>query len=69
MKLPLQFLDPPAVLPSFHGTGRPRLAETGDRIPLPGVSASRARLRVTDAKTPFAFDEGISTIRPRHRPR
>jgi hypothetical protein len=32
MKLPLQLLDPPAVLPSLHGTGRARLTEAGDRI-------------------------------------
>jgi hypothetical protein len=37
MELPLQLLDPSAVLPSFQGTGRPRLAEAGDRIPLPGI--------------------------------
>src|SRR5271165_3095456 len=37
MKLPLQLLDPPAVLPGFRSTGRPRLAKTGDRILLPGV--------------------------------
>jgi hypothetical protein len=37
MKIPLQFLDPPAVLPSFHSAGRPRLTQTGDRIPLPGM--------------------------------
>ena len=36
MKLPLQFLDPPAVLARFHSTGRPRLSEAGDRILLPG---------------------------------
>jgi hypothetical protein len=41
MKLPLQFLDPPAVLPGFHRTGRPRLAETGNRIPLPAIQLRR----------------------------
>ena len=41
MKLPLQLLDPPAILPSFHGAGRPRLAETADRILLPGIQLRR----------------------------
>ena len=37
MKLPLQFLDPPPVLPGFHRTDRTGLAEACDRIPLPGI--------------------------------
>ena len=41
MKLPLQLLDPPAVLPRFHRAGCPRLAETGDRIPPPAIEFRR----------------------------
>src|SRR4051812_31597361 len=41
MELPLQLLDPPAVLPGLHRTGRPRLAETGNRILLPGLQLRR----------------------------
>ncbi len=41
MKLPLQLLDPPAVLPSFHCAGRTWLAEAGNRIPLPGIQLRR----------------------------
>ena len=37
----LQFLDPPPVLPRLDGTGRPRLAEAGDRILLPGLQLRR----------------------------
>ena len=40
MKLPLHFLYPSAVLPGFHRTGRPQLAEAGDRIPLPGIQSA-----------------------------
>ena len=43
MELPLQLLDPPTVLPSFHSTGRPRLAEAGDRIPLSGNQLRRVQ--------------------------
>ena len=36
VQLPLEFLDPAAVLPSLDRTGSPRLAKAGDRILLPG---------------------------------
>ena len=41
VQLALEFLDPAPVLPSFDGTGRPRLAEAGDRVLLPGVQLRR----------------------------
>ena len=41
MQFPLQLLDPPVVLPSFHSASRPRLTEAGDRIPLPGIQFRR----------------------------
>src|SRR4051812_11390754 len=41
MQLPLKLLAPTVVLPSFHRAGRTRLAETGDRIPLPAIQLCR----------------------------
>jgi hypothetical protein len=69
MKLPLQLLDPPAILPSFHGAGRPRLAETGDRILLPGVQLRRKQTLLAAPSSqlfPFgATSYGVSPPEPR----
>jgi hypothetical protein len=40
MELPLQLLDPPAVLPSLHGADRAWLTEAGDRIPFQASSSA-----------------------------
>src|ERR1700733_11297762 len=43
MKLPLQFLDPPAILPGFHRTGRPRPLRVASSIAAVMITAcSRA---------------------------
>ena len=61
MKLPLQLLDPPAILPSFHGAGRPRLAETADRILLPGVQLRRIQTLLAAPGAP-AFASSIAAV-------
>src|SRR4051812_29481744 len=41
MQLTLQFLDPSPILPGLRGAARPRFAEAGDRIALPGLQLRR----------------------------
>ena len=67
MKLPFQVLEPPTrrltalrgidplrgpILPSFRSTGRPRLAEAGDRILLPGIQLRQIQPLLTAPATP-----------------
>src|SRR3984885_15625518 len=55
MKLPLQFLDPPAILPGFHRTGRPR--------PL-RVASSNAAVMITVCSRATAVHRGLPAPDP-----
>ena len=43
VQLALELLDPAPVLPGLDGTGRPRLAQAGDGVVLPGLELGRVQ--------------------------
>jgi hypothetical protein len=71
MQLALQLLDPPAVLSGLRGAGRPRFAETGDRILFPGVQLCRIQPLLAAPGAPGGLihrrsdDHRLQSCRPR----